>query len=216
MDATTALLVDGAFVLLGDGLDTDQKRDVVNSVLLARKLTAKRRAPDADGYARAFHDVLANVGWISTKINKVAKHVDPATGDARSPLELIAAELGDTLPDDLLGALVAGVAGLADARPAVREAWQTTTSDENACASLLIVATPANGVPMLVYDYNELSPALIAGEYPWSALTGPGTLTQLYGSVALNPAVFTARLSEELAAKVAPLRPAAVVPIQPL
>jgi hypothetical protein len=216
MDATAALLVDGAFLLVDSGLAPQQSLDVVDSVLLARHVAAQAVATDAAGYVGALHRALGNIGWTSTDTTQHSTRLDCGKGvkDTRCvPLTVIAEEMTGYLPGDLVKRLVAEVSALERAGTAVRQAWVTPASQSQAQACLLIVATLKEHVPVLVYDYNEITPAEHALGYPWSPLTGPGTLAQISGSAAMNRTVFTTAFSAALSAKVAPMRAAAVIPL---
>ncbi|WP_283138837.1 hypothetical protein [Rhizohabitans arisaemae] len=224
MDTTTALLVDGAFLLVDGALTPQQDQDVVNSVLLARLVAAQAAAADGGSYANAFQRVLGNVGWTSTGIAKRSTQLDCAKGSrgpksgkgvGPAPLTIIAQGMTEHLSDDLVSRLVTEVSGLEQAGPAVRQAWVTAANQAQTQACLLIVAVAVNDVPTLVYDYSELTPVKQATGYPWSPVTEPGTLTEFSGTAAMNRTVLTADFSAALAAKVAQARPAAVIPLQP-
>jgi hypothetical protein len=218
MDTTTALLVDGAFLLVDGRLTPQQSQDVVNSVLLARHVATQSPAADAAGYATALGQVLGNIGWTSTDFTRHSTSMDGtkgADGTGPTPLAIIAEELAGCLPSDIISRLVAEVAALERASPQVRQAWATSASHAKAQSCLLIAATLDDNGPALVYDYNETTPGKHATGYPWSPLTGPGTLTQFRGTARMNRTVFTADFSAALAAKVATTRSSAVVPLQP-
>ncbi|SDG47419.1 hypothetical protein SAMN05421505_104277 [Sinosporangium album] len=218
MNTMTALLVDGAFLLVDGALTPQQNRDVVNSVLLARLVAAQAAAGDAGSYVNAFLQVLGNVGWTGTDITKRTTQLDGAKGPkgvGLAPLTIITQGMTEHVSSDLINRLVAEVSSLEQASSAVRQAWATTANRPQAQACLLIVATLVDGVPMLVYDYAELTSVKQATGYPWSPLTGPGTLTQFSGVVAMNRTVFTADFSAALANKVTPTRSAAVIPLHP-
>ncbi len=210
MTTTTALLVEGAFLLADDALPKGRRDDVVNSVLLARHTAAS--SGDA-GYAGALTEVLNNIGWTTTSANERDVRLEGSLCKGPVPLAVIAQDLAGLLPSRLVGELVAGVDALAEAAPDVRKAWDTTAHEPGAQAALLIVATLDGDLPRLVYDHAVLSPAKPSKGYPWTRLKGPGTLTQHYGAMVLNPTVFTAEVSARLATRVAPLLPAAVIPV---
>ncbi|MEV4224870.1 hypothetical protein [Nonomuraea sp. NPDC049725] len=201
MNATTALLVDGAFLLLDGALTAQQGDDVVNSVLLARHVAAQTVASDAGGYADALCQALGNIGWTSTDIATHSTQL--AAGSA--PLTSITGELAKLAPGALVDELVTALEG---AGPAARQAWK-------APPGLLMIARLDSGVPVLAYDYSELTPAEPASGYPSAPLTEAGTLAQFTGSAAMNRMVFTTAFSQALAAKVAPMRKAAVIPLRP-
>ncbi|MEV3978575.1 hypothetical protein [Nonomuraea sp. NPDC049758] len=231
MDATTAMLVEGAFLLLDGGFTAQQGEDVVNSVLLAGHVAAQAAAPDATGYAAELRQALGNIGWTTTDLTRDSTQLDCGdqpdktgrfwkagkTGGTSGspecvPLTIIGQALARQLTSDLADQVVAGVSALQTAGPQVRQAW-APASRTGPPSCLLFVATLTGGVPMLAYNYNQLTPGTDATGYPWSAVTEPGTLAQFSGSAAMNRMVFTTAFSGALAAKVAPLRPTAVVPL---
>ncbi|GII93411.1 hypothetical protein [Sinosporangium siamense] len=221
MDTMTALLVDGAFLLVDGALTPQQNQDVVNSVLLARLVAAQAAAGDAGSYVNAFLKVLGNVGWTGTDITKrsmqldIAKGPKGAKGVGPAPLTIITQGMTEHMSSDLVNRLVAEVSNLEQASSAVRQAWATKATQPQAQACLLIVAALVNGAPMLVYDYNELTPANQTTGYPWSPVTEPSTLTQFSGTAVMNRTVFTADFSTTLASKVASARSGAVIPLRP-
>jgi hypothetical protein len=205
----TALLVEGAFLLVDDALTQSRRDVVVDSVLLAWHIA--RSADHSGGHAGALTEVLANIGWTATSASRSETELEGSLIRGPVPLAIIAQELDGLLPTRLTGELVAGVDALEKAGPDTLRAWDTKADDPDAQAALLMVATLDGDQPMLAYDYAVLSPAKPSKGYPWTRLKGPGTLTQQYGALVLNASVLGSDLGAQLAARVAPLLPTAVI-----
>jgi hypothetical protein len=92
---TQALVVGSDIVSFVKGVTEEQRRDIVNSALLAQ-LVAKKRVPDASNlfeWYDAYFEALENVGWV-TQTRQFVKHVEQAINfEAHEAIMKVAASL---------------------------------------------------------------------------------------------------------------------------
>ncbi len=201
----TASLVDGAFLLADTMLSPGRKRDVINSVVCARRAGAKSNPAE-----RPYGTTLGNIGWVGSRENSSAVDLKPQPHKNKVPLEVVLDSLGTLLSEELAKLLTAKISSLGGKSADIRAAWaQAAASDASdpqaRCSSLFVATADPDGTPSLVYNHNELAPANPSDGYPWSALTKPGRLTQYWGQATMDPTIFTPDFSSQLNARVASL-----------
>ncbi|GEK23134.1 hypothetical protein [Cellulomonas xylanilytica] len=193
MTGPSAVLVDGALLVLDPTAQPAATRDgIVDSLLMALHL-AERATPATPGeLVSAVVSTLAQLGWVLGSSSNLTTDVRAG----RAPLDSAGATLGDTG--------VTAVDSLRTAPPDALHAWHSFGSTRPGSREALVAhaaATPSG--PTLALVHLSLAPAVPVKGFPWTRLTTAATLTVHDVSLSTNPAVYTPAMLSELAAKVA-------------